>query len=372
MAGGCGKIQRVPSDWVTRNRFDPTFLPVMEEKLYFEGERRVRSVTNYVVLLTLATVIATYGVISGSPAAVIGAMIIAPLMTPIMGVTLAIILGNGLRTGRSMLIVLLSVTYVIGLAVALSVMISPVVIGFGANPEIAGRISPNLIALYGALASGAAGAFAVSRSDVGDTLPGVAIAISLVPPLCVVGIAFAHARWFDGFGALVLFLTNFFAIVLAGGGVFWLSGIHARRQGPTEEHLRRRAVATAVLGMVLVSLLLGFNGYRSLEQDRDRMLADEVVVSWLEGTHFTVASVTLSYRPEDIAVRGPARARVRIAGTGAVPALEALSADLRARLGYDVSVELRVLPEEIRYFPEEGLVLPGSPGGPDAWESAPW
>lgn len=362
----------MPSGWVTANRFDPAYLPAMEEKLYFEGERRVRSITNYVVLLTLATVIATYGVISGSPATVIGAMIIAPLMTPIMGVTLAIILGNGRRTGRSVLVVLLSVAYVVGLAVALSFLISPVVIGFGANPEIAGRISPNLIALYAALASGAAGAFAVSRQDVGDTLPGVAIAISLVPPLCVVGIALAHARWFDGFGALVLFLTNFFAIVLAGGGVFWVSGVHARRHGPTEDHLRRRAVAAAVLGMVLVTLLLGFNGYRTLEQDRDRMLAEEAVEAWLEGTQFHVGSVALVYRPEDIAVRGPARARVRIAGTGTVPGIEELSADLRARLGYDVSVELRVLPEEIRYFPERVLVLPGAPGEPDAWESAPW
>lgn len=240
-------------------------------------------------------------------------MIIAPLMTLIMGVTLAIILGNGRRTGRSMLIVLLSVAYVIGLAVALSALFSPVAIGFGANPEIAGRISSNLIALYAALASGAARAFAVSRSNLGDIAPGVAIAISLVQPLCVVGIAFAHARWFEGLGALVLFLTSSFAIVLAGGGVFWLSGVHARRHGPTEEHLRGRAVSAAVLATILVSLLLGFNGYRTLEQDRDRMLAEEAVESWLEGTHFNVGNVALVYRPEDITVRGPARARDRAA-----------------------------------------------------------
>lgn len=355
----------MPSDWVTKNRFDPAYLPVMEERLYFEGEGRVRSISNYVVLLTLATAISTYGLISASSATVIGAMIVAPLMTPIMATTLAIVLGNGSRMTRSVLIVLLSVAYVVGLAAALSALISPVVIGFMSNPEILGRVSPNMIALYAALASGAAGAFAVSRSDVGDTLPGVAIAISLVPPLCVVGITFAHARWLEGFGALILFLTNFFAIVLAGGAFLWLSGVHARRQGPVEDHLRRRAVALAVLGTVFVAVLLGFNGYRTLEQDRDSTLAGETVGAWLEGTRYTVDGVTLTYRPEDILVRGPASARVRIAGAGTIPGIERLAADLEGRLGYNVSVELRVLPEEIRYFPERLLVRPATVGEAD-------
>ncbi len=146
------------SEWVTKNRFDPGYLPTMEGKLFFEGEGKTRSITNYIVLLTLATVIATFGIISGSTATVIGAMIIAPLMTPIMATTLAMALGNGQRIVRSLLIVILSIIYVIGLAIVLSIFISPIVIGFGTNPEITSRVSPNLLALFVALASGAAGA----------------------------------------------------------------------------------------------------------------------------------------------------------------------------------------------------------------------
>lgn len=81
------------SEWINKNRFDPTYFPTMKGTLFFEGDTKIRSTTNYVVLLSLATVIATYGVITGSTASVIGAMIIAPQMTPIMATILAIALG---------------------------------------------------------------------------------------------------------------------------------------------------------------------------------------------------------------------------------------------------------------------------------------
>ena len=221
-----------------------------------------------------------------------------------------------------------------------------------------------MIALYAALASGAAGAFAVSRADVGDTLPGVAIAISLVPPLCVVGIALSHVQWLDAFGALVLFLTNFFAIVLAGGAVFWLSGVRPRPMGAAEAHIHRRALAGAVLGMVVVALVLGFNGYHTLTVDRDSNLAEQTVEAWLDGTRYSVAGVTLTFPPQDFLVRGPASARVVIAGTGTVPPIERLGADLEAALGYPVSVELRVVPQEIQYYPDLLRPLTGTETNP--------
>lgn len=359
----------MPSEWVTRNQFNPAYLSVMEAKLYFEGDGRIRAITNYAGLLTLATVIATYGLISGSAATVIGAMIVAPLMTPIMATTLAIVLGNAPRLGRSVGIVGLSVTYVIGLAFLLSMLIPALTIGFGTNPEILGRVSPNMIALYAALGSGAAGAFALSREEIGDALPGVAIAISLVPPLCVVGLCLSHARWLDGLGALVLFLTNFFAIVLAGGAVFWISGIHisgihAGRVGQSQDQLRGRAVAVALAGTIIVSAILGFNGYRTLEITMDTSLAEKAIDGWLEGTRYIVRDVVLTYHPGDILVRGPARVTVRIAGTGAVPPIDLLAADLEERLGYRVVVELRTVPEEIQYYPNLLRPLTGNETNP--------
>ncbi len=350
----------MPSEWVTKNQFDPAYLPVIQEKLYFEGDGAIRATTNYIVLLTLATIIATYGLISGSTATVIGAMIVAPLMTSIMAVTLGIILGDGPRVGRSVLIVGTSIIYVIGLAIVLSFFISPVTIGFGSNTEILGRDNPDLLALYAALASGAAGAFAVSRREIGDALPGVAIAISLVPPLCVVGICLSKAFWLSAGGAMLLFLTNFFAIVLAGGAVFWLSGVRRECgdaavdgvcEGPAEARARRRAVVVAVVGILVIGLLLGFNGYRTLEHNRATYEAEDAVAAWLTDTKYIIRNVDLTFPPDDITVRGPASALIEVAGTGDLRPTDRLAADLKARLGYDVSIELRKIPEEIEYYP---------------------
>ncbi len=163
---------------------------------------------------------------------------------------------------------------------------------------------------------------------------------------------------------MVLFLTNFFAIVLAGGAVFWLSGVRPRPSGAAEAHVHRRALAAAVLGMVVVALVLGFNGYRTLEVEQDNSLAEETVGAWLNGTRYIVRDVTLAFRPEDILVKGPARAQVRIAGAGTVPGIEKLAADLETALGYDVLVELRVVPEEIQYYPSLLRPLTGNETNP--------
>jgi uncharacterized hydrophobic protein (TIGR00271 family) len=340
------------SEWIQKNRFDPGYLPEVESKLFFEGERWLRSMTNYVVLLTLATIIATYGVISASTATVIGAMIIAPLMTPIMATTLAIVLGNGSRIGHSITIVLLSIVYVIGLAILLAIFISPVAIDFGTNPEITSRVSPNLLALFVALASGAAGAFAISRAEINDSIPGVAIAISLVPPLSVVGISLSKAHWLAAGGAFVLFLTNFLAIVLAGGAVLWFSGVSVKRLSTEEDTQRKKAIQAAILGIILVGMLLGFNGYRTLELDRDNIIAWTTTETWIGDTPYVVSSITVTYHPDDVLVTGPAHVVVGISGTGPLPDIEELAGSLEENLDNAVTLEVRTSPEEILYYPE--------------------
>jgi uncharacterized hydrophobic protein (TIGR00271 family) len=271
-----------------------------------------------------------------------------------MAVTLAMVLGEGNRITRSLLVVGLSVLYVVGLAILLSSFVSPLVIGFDTNPEITSRVSPNLLALLVALASGAAGAFAVSREDVGDTLPGVAIAISLVPPLATVGISLSKAHWLDAGGASLLFLTNFLAIVIAGGVVFFLSGVTVRRASSTAGLHHSRTFQIALVATIIVAVVLGLNGYRTVEQDRDSLVAEGVVTTWLEGTNYSVSGIAIKYKTGDILIGGPASSRITIAGTGEIPSLDQLALSMQEALGYPVTIELRVLPQQVAYFPRGG------------------
>lgn len=173
---------------VTRLGFDPAYLATFEVKLFIEGPQTPRRLTNFFVLLLTATVIATYGVLSNSTATVIGAMIVAPLMGPIMATTAAVVMGSLPRAVRALLLTIVGIVTVILLAYLLSWVVPDVTISFTDNGEIASRINPGLYALATALGAGATGAFITSRAEIADSIGGVAIAISLVPPLCVVGI----------------------------------------------------------------------------------------------------------------------------------------------------------------------------------------
>lgn len=177
------------------NKFTPEDVPQFEAKLFFEGANRRIDLERFAILLLLSTMIATYGIIGDAVATVIGAMIIAPLMRPIMGTTAGLVIGDMRRAARSFLVVVLGVAGVIVLTMLLTEITVTRAISFETNSQILGRVTPRLIDLYAALAAGAAGAFALSRDDIADSLPGVAIAISLVPPLCVVGIGLAEGEW---------------------------------------------------------------------------------------------------------------------------------------------------------------------------------
>ena len=129
-------------------RFDPDYVPIFESKLFFEGEKRERQTINFGVLLALATVIATYGVITDSTATVIGAMIVAPLMTPIMATGAAVSMGASRRAMSSITLVTLGVIGVIMLAMILTAVVPGQLVSLTQNPQITSRVSVRVCLIY--------------------------------------------------------------------------------------------------------------------------------------------------------------------------------------------------------------------------------
>jgi uncharacterized hydrophobic protein (TIGR00271 family) len=206
-------------------------------------------------MLLLSAIIATAGVLSDSTATVIGAMIIAPLSTPIMGMALGIAKVNSSTILRSGHFVLFGAIMVIGVG-AIFNLVLPGDVDLLANPQISGRTSPGLLDLVAAVACGFAGAIALARRDVAAILPGVAIAISLVPPLAVVGICAGERSWTLALGALLLFLSNLLALVLAGTLVYTALAFD---QIPRNPKARRRAYITLAALMFIVTIPLAAN-----------------------------------------------------------------------------------------------------------------
>jgi len=148
----------------------------MRSELLFDGPDRTRKLSRFWILLVLAAVIASAGVVTDSTATVIGAMIVAPLMTPILGIVLSIVTADRANLIRSLLLVVGGALAVVAVGWVLALFTSMPVVA-ATSSQVAGRIEPRLFDLVAALATGAVGAFALVRDDVGDTLPGVAIAI---------------------------------------------------------------------------------------------------------------------------------------------------------------------------------------------------
>ena len=237
--------------------------------------------TGFLIMLTLSGMIAIAGVLADSTATVIGAMIIAPLGTPILGIALGIVTGHLSLVVRSILWVLLGLVIVVVLGLLFSVFVATPE-SLATNSQVVGRTSPSLMDLIAALATGFAGGFAMCRRDLSAVLPGVAISISLVPPLGVVGVTAGQGQWSDALGALVLFLSNVLALVIAGSIVFTMGG-YAREPGSSPIANRRRAYIIVTVLAIVVALPLAANSALSIALAKWSVAIQETAVTWLDG-----------------------------------------------------------------------------------------
>jgi uncharacterized hydrophobic protein (TIGR00271 family) len=317
--------------------FDPEYLPVFEDKLFIEGSQTARRLTNFFALLLFATVIATYGVLSGSTATVIGAMIVAPLMGPIMATTAAVVMGSSQRALRAFGLTIVGILTVIVAAYLLSWVVPDVTISFTSNGEITSRINPGLYALLTALGAGAAGAFIISRAEIADSMGGVAIAISLVPPLCVVGISLQQGQWNAAGGAFLLFMTNFLAILLAGGLTLVVLGLGKLATSQEHVRVRRGGFVLFIVGVLLVTIPLTLTAYQGVIHAKENNNATADVRKWLEGTSYQVDMVKVNNRVVIATVEG----------TGELKPVQLLANQLALTLRRPVLLNLRTLPAQV-------------------------
>ncbi|MEA5620071.1 DUF389 domain-containing protein [Cronbergia sp. UHCC 0137] len=188
-----------------------------------------RSVTledsSYWIQVLFAAGIATLGLVLNSPAVIIGAMLISPLMGGILANGLALAAGDVILAMRALLNLVLSCT----LAITFAVLLVSLLPFKEMTGEIAARIRPNILDLVVALFSGAVGSVAICKESKGiaTSIPGVAIAVALMPPLCVVGYGIGLAISLDAVKGLqvasgggLLFFTNLVAITFTAMLVF--------------------------------------------------------------------------------------------------------------------------------------------------------
>lgn len=208
---------------------------------------------DYLIMMLLSSGLASLGLLEDSTAVVIGAMLVAPLMGPLIGAGLALAQGNFLFYSRSVGVALLGLS--VGFSVSILIgLLNP---GFEPSIEVEARGNPDILDLGIAILSGFVAAYALGRPGVANTLAGVAIAAALVPPLCVVGIGLTNDRPVIALNSAILLLTNLVAIILSAAFAFRLLGIRGVAKGHgADSRVRTRFLILMMIAVILLLPLL--------------------------------------------------------------------------------------------------------------------
>jgi uncharacterized hydrophobic protein (TIGR00271 family) len=290
---------------------------------------------NYFVLIVLSCIIATLGLLLDSPAVVIGAMLVAPLMSPILAFSLGMVLGDVRLIRLSIEAVFKGVALALIIAVSIGIL-SPFK---ELTSEIMARTQPNLLDLTVALASGMAGAYALARKEVSVALPGVAIAAALMPPLGVAGLGLSLGDAQVAGGAFLLFLANIASISLAGVIVFILLGVRPRTWQPEAQRWIRRGLIGFALLVLAIAIPLGVV-MGGIVQDTAMQGAIHEVLSE-RALAQQGELVEFEYRSEQDGL--VVVATLRSAHPIEQVAVDAIAAALRERLDHPVTLEIIAL-----------------------------
>ncbi|NLG27558.1 MAG: DUF389 domain-containing protein [Chloroflexi bacterium] len=246
--------------------------------IYRRGRSNARGDADFYLLMVLAAGIASLGLLLNSPAVIIGAMLVAPLMSALIGAGLAIVQGDGWLLRTSLRTVLLGVIVVLLVSVTIGLLVP----GSRLTAEMLSRSTPSLLDLFVALISGAAAAYAHARRDAASALPGVAIAVALVPPMSTVGLALTEGRFDIALGALLLFLVNLAAIVSAASLTFLWIGFHPDTGQEKRVRVFRGGVLGTVILLLAITALLAVLAVRSIRASQHHHVAERVLIEQLD------------------------------------------------------------------------------------------
>lgn len=297
---------------------------------------------DYLLLTVLSSVIATFGLVLDSAAVIIGAMLIAPLMSPILRCALSLVRGDVSQVGRALVTLVVGVIFAIGLSTLLGLLVSNGAFNFLEElpREVLGRTRPNLFDLVVALAGGTAAAYALAQPHLSAALPGVAIATALMPPLCTVGIGLSQGRADVASGAMLLFLANFTAILFASSLTFALVGFRPMFGARRLAILAPVLVVEAVLVLLVVVVLSGLTVRIIGEAQEDRIIRSTLISALAQEHDQTLVSFERQTQSGYLAITATIRAPQSLTLAEA----RRIQQDLAARLSRTVALKFLVIP----------------------------
>lgn len=251
----------------------PFFTHALEsdfKDLFLALKENAQTTSTFVLLMVLSALLATLGLFLNSPSIVIGAMVLAPLMSPIISSSMGLLRSDS-DLSRSSFSTLLTGMFI---ALSLSAVMAFILPFQEITNEIEGRLHPSTLDLLVAVLSGIAGAFANARENIAKSLPGVAIAVALVPPLCVSGIGIGWLNFDVFYGAMLLFLTNLTGIIMAAGVSFMAIGF-----APFSRAKKGIALSIFMVAIISVPLVLSFSNMQTIAEVKKQLLSQNYKIN---------------------------------------------------------------------------------------------
>lgn len=295
-------------------------------------------VVRFSFLIVLSASIAGFGLLADSAGVVIGAMLVAPLMTPITAVAGAIVTARNVRLWRSLAVIALGIVLAVSVGWVVSLIAGGSITDVRELPnEVRSRTFPGLLDLGIAVAAGAAAGYILPRRSTIGALPGVGIAVALVPPLTVVGITFELGLPTEAWNAFLLFLTNFAAIVFAASIALALTGFRPSQYSGKATLGLRIAITLAVVAVVAIPLTL--HTMTTLDDARLRRAVVASVEAWDDNVRILELDAD--------AIDKRATVEILVVGTGDPRPAWELAEEMRRQFGGPVDLRLRYQRDEL-------------------------
>ncbi len=291
------KIEHLPSDKESAEYLGksiPLFTHASKEQYTtlftnLREEGKLNSV--FITLLILSTMIATFGLFINSSSVVIGAMLLAPLMQPIVSLSMGVLRQDSTLQINGAKTIFWGVLAVL-LTAAVIAMFTPIE---RLTTEMLGRLSPTILDLFVAIVSGIAAAYVKSNEKILGSLAGVAIAVALVPPIAVAGIGLGWGDWHMFMMSFLLFITNLVGIVLAAAFTFMMLGFSPLR-------VARKGILTWLMIVSLVFIPL-YSAFTQMKEDNraQRLLSN---LAFNVGEHdIKLTHIQLMHKPKNDEIR---------------------------------------------------------------------
>jgi uncharacterized hydrophobic protein (TIGR00271 family) len=286
------KIDHLPSDKESKEYLSkaiPLFTHASKEQYTqlftnLRDDSKLNSV--FIILLILSTMIATFGLFTNSSSVVIGAMLLAPLMQPIVSLSMGVLrqdIGLEKDGAKSIFFGVLTVLFTSAIIASLTPIER-------LSAEMAGRLSPTILDMFIAIVSGVAAAYVKSNEKILGSLAGVAIAVALVPPIAVAGIGLGWGEWHMFFMAFLLFTTNLVGIVFAASITFMMLGFSPLR-------VAKKGIFTWLVVALLVTIPL-YSSFKQMQADI-RVQKELNNLSFTLNEHnITLTQVKLIHKPK--------------------------------------------------------------------------